>query len=548
LGIYLLGRKFCFPRWKALLATTASGLIPGLTMIHLESFFSQALAIPFFIIWPHILSEWLKSPTFRNHLKAALLLAGATAIYTEFLLIFLLIAFVFLGYHFYFCKKSMSRFSILFVIFLGFLMNIGFSTGIIKILNRLTQVSVNLIAIYPWADSFEGIQRLWMGDFPHIYSPSLKLLCIMISLLLLAISLKGFIQQVFTNRSGFSFAVLVIVLLPLGIFLGGAPYRYQFYKMLLSVSPLFPLGIFLGIPLTVQKLSFTSHLKNLSGKLIICVLISLTLSSTVDMVWRSAMGKTPDEIGRGGAFKLIDSSSIDLQEFLTNLKRKTILILWRDNFFEGNYINGWLAYFARHNTVWVGNHFMGGSTNLDFYPMTNRMPPIPPGETYLVTAPLFSRSVLGSDVQLHWLRGSYTVWKISGSSWVSITNMINPNGLEWIGDADFFWLGTSDTLIEVLSGCSGILTLTAKTLPGPSLPNSESRHILITADGGYRQQKLLQSDENLLVSLPIRAGQSQIKIRSLDQPSVHRLPNGDPRPLLLQVRHLKISDFIPNGN
>jgi hypothetical protein len=549
LAIYLLGRELEMPKWKALLTSICAGFMPAITMIHLESFFAQALAIPYFLLWPYIIISWIRSPNLRNYLQASFLLAAATSIYPEFYIFYILVSGSILGFHLY---MSSSRYifhflSLFLLLILALLWNIGFFLGIITILKRVTLENIGLLSIYPWARSFEGVLRLWSGELSNRISPWGAYFITMISCFFLFISYKGLVQVFLQNKNIFAFAVLIIVLIPVCIFLGGIPYSYQFYKTFLSVSPLFPLGIFLGNFPKSNYFMDNFRISFFLGKWALILLLSLPTLASVDMVWRSATGKTQSEMGRGGAFKLVDPSTLAIESLLSNLRDKTILILWKDDFWDGNYLNAWLSYFTRHNYVWIGNPSIGG-INLDNFPGVNQLPKNLAPETYLVTSPMYSRSVSGSDVQLLCSEGPYAFWKIAGPDWVSFSNINNPNGLEWILKDDFFWIGNSDTIFEVVAGRPGLLTLTAQVLPGPSSPDLKTRHILITTDGGHRQNKSIYFNSDLFLSIPIQAGQTRVNIRCLDQPTIHRLPNGDTRILLLQVRHLKISDFEQETN
>jgi hypothetical protein len=69
-----------------------------------------------------------------------------------------------------------------------------------------------------------------------------------------------------------------------------------------------------------------------------------------------------EEIGRGGAHKLLSPSTRRIQDELSAICGEDIYIIYKDNFFNGNYINGWLAYFARKNRVWVANARIGDAT------------------------------------------------------------------------------------------------------------------------------------------------------------------------------------------
>src|SRR5262245_13715077 len=75
LVIFLFGRRLGLPRWQALAAGMAAGLLPGLTGLHLECFLSHALAVPFLLLAPVALYEFNKHGDGRTLVRTALLIA-----------------------------------------------------------------------------------------------------------------------------------------------------------------------------------------------------------------------------------------------------------------------------------------------------------------------------------------------------------------------------------------------------------------------------------------------------------------------------------------
>lgn len=60
LAVYQLAQKLSKPGRPFLLAAGVAGILPAIAMVHLESFLSQALAIPLLLLWPYIISEVVK--------------------------------------------------------------------------------------------------------------------------------------------------------------------------------------------------------------------------------------------------------------------------------------------------------------------------------------------------------------------------------------------------------------------------------------------------------------------------------------------------------
>ena len=162
---------------------------------------------------------------------------------------------------------------------------------------------------------------------------------------------------------------------------------------------------------------------------------------------------------------------------------------------------------------------------------------------YLLTSDLFSNALAGSSIQSIWEKSPYHFFKISGSHWVVVTDVQNPNGLERDGKEHFFWLGNKDAVLELLSAHPGIITFQAQTFPGPSLLERKERVLSIRTSLGFQAQLHLDNQKEITISIPVSGGLNQIMMRDLDVPSLTRLPHGDTRTLLLQIRSWRITDF-----
>lgn len=253
--------------------------------------------------------------------------------------------------------------------------------------------------------------------------------------------------------------------------------------------------------------------------------------------------KTLEEIGRGGAHQLHSPSFIKIQEILSKEKQRDFCIAWKDDFFNGNYLNAWLSYLARYNRVWVTNPQLS-DVNLKDLPSGERQ--IFKGQTQdflLLTSNLLHPFVCGKSVRHAWSYAPYHLWQISGQDWIFLADIENPNGLERDGGEEFFWVGKGDTVLRFIAGREGIAVFQAQFYPGPSLPEKPSRLVSISTDAGYEGKMQIDGPGAHSFAVPVKAGQSLLKIHSLDRASLSRLPTGDPRPLLLQIRNLRMLQF-----
>ncbi len=461
LAVYWLGRRLSLSRWSILPAAVASGILPGIAMVHLESFFSQALAIPLLLVWPVFLSEAIDRLSGRWLLASSLILAAVTSIYTEFYVILLGTGTLVMGISaLRRPKEALFKIGLWAVlIWTALLMNPGFVRAIGNVLKRISAPGV-LSGIYPWAFSIEGLTRLWIGDlgaglagyWPQIFG------VISVGLLITAYIGIGF--TLVKRKDGLTLGIAALVMLPVIVRFKGSQYSYQFYKLLLSISPLMPLGVAvflkrLGKPHRTYE-SFLSFVRPTA----VFILIALSCVSTGDMALRSGLGHTMEEIGRGGAHKLLTPSTRAVQDVLSSMHDKDLYILYNDGFHGGGFINAWLTYFARHNRVWVANPLIS-DISLDQMPGVKRSPFKPIDDPFLLT----TTHVESFKDYLVWSSRPYYLYEFPLREWIALSEFINPRldaFLEGFGPYDFMGLsfdisgdGNRDTVIRQRLHASG---------------------------------------------------------------------------------------------
>ena len=117
-----------------------------------------------------------------------------------------------------------------------------------------------------------------------------------------------------------------------------------------------------------------------------------------------------------------------------------------------------------------------------------------------------------------------------------IESVDNPNEAEAWGQ----WLGTKPIRVTLLAHRGLPLALTFRAAPGPSLPDTSRRVLVLAVDS--RPIVEIVIDRPTLVTLPfVTAGGREVLLLSTpDRPTVKRLPNGDRRPLLVRIEDLRI--------
>jgi hypothetical protein len=138
-----------------------------------------------------------------------------------------------------------------------------------------------------------------------------------------------------------------------------------------------------------------------------------------------------------------------------------------------------------------------------------------------------------SQWQLAWSGGPFRLWKPRDKNWALVSEIINVNGL----DVGCFCMGNGDTKVQILASAPCTAHLQATFIPGPSIPDSAQRRLLVITEGCTPSEFCLDPGV-YTISVPVRSGVTTVVLRTVDPPALPRLANGDPRPLILVVKGL----------
>jgi multidrug resistance efflux pump len=134
------------------------------------------------------------------------------------------------------------------------------------------------------------------------------------------------------------------------------------------------------------------------------------------------------------------------------------------------------------------------------------------------------------------------VFQPSKTAGSSSPKIVNPFGLEKMGDQTCFWMGgKEETEIWITSPRNGKVVIMGYFAAGPSLPGNPRRRLLLSSPNCHERQLLLPKDGWCRITVPVSTGSNCITLRALDEPTLTQLSNGDTRPLLIRVRGLAVS-------
>jgi hypothetical protein len=169
-------------------------------------------------------------------------------------------------------------------------------------------------------------------------------------------------------------------------------------------------------------------------------------------------------------------------------------------------------------------------------------PPVPGGLGWSMDGPL-PETVLLPSRNLPALTTRFRTPEFALADFESvplIEHVDSPNGLEDWGT----WLGTKPIRVSLLARSGLRVTLSFEAAPGPSLPES-ARRTLVLGDGS-RVIGRIEMEGPMSVAFPFvtRVGRNVVTLSTPDAPSVKVLPNGDTRPVLVSIRDLRLGPAV----
>jgi hypothetical protein len=532
LAVFALGRRLGLRPGYALGTGVVAGLLPAVTVIHLESFLSQALALPLLVFWFVLVDELAEEPCGRRLAAPALVLTAALGIYTELWPVLLGSALLILGL----AVRGLSRSGRLLACFgvlaaAPFLLNLGFIPTLWKIMRRLD--APLFPEIYPFAFQLEGLGRLWLGDLaaapPGLRQGMARLVALVVTFLgyyglvrlgVTRLTGRGGGPEPGENRSaGVALALLAVALLPALVLARDDQHPYQFYKLLLTVTPLLLLGLATLAP-PVWAVARSGWRTALPGLLVLGPLLGMALAGTSDMVLKS---RWLQPLPRSLSHILLASDMRDLADHLEHLHGEPLLIASTEPTLDGphnSWRSAWLTYFARHNPVWVTD------------PEVNVIDPArAPGAEKTVSATGFPERLLilanrrngflaapPAGATLAWSNGSYQMWRTSSRDWAVPVNLVNPDGWGEEHGQPFFWLGPDRATLFVVAGRPGAVTLQARFRPGPDLAGTALPVLCVESGHGRRRELVIRAGSGA-VTVDVAEGVNRIALAAPEEPA-----------------------------
>jgi hypothetical protein len=539
LAVHELAHRLGFGPRQSLATAAAATLLPAVASLHLESFLSHALGLPFLLLFPLALDDLGERPALGRALCAALLLAGTVAIYTEFTPFLILALLVSLGSALAVRPGRWRRIGWHLAVAGGAaLLNPGYLSLMGNVVRRCGAPEA-CGQTYPWALAIEGWSRVWLGDLAEVQSRGGVSIVRFFTVGMTCLAYFGLWRAWCSARrraarEGASEAWRTLAITTTIAAIAAAPvfvlalddrHPYQVYKLLMSAAPLFALGL---AQLPVEP---AHRWRRLIALLPLTLMLLAGGAGTLRMVLHTSSQQPRP---RSYSALMHSPDMRRLQDLLSRDPTSGVVIAHRHA-----YIATWASYFAREKRIRLCQPGCFG-TILD--EVLRREGGSDLGRcaapAIIVTEPQQKLAPRPEgDLFSLWSGTLVQVWRADSPRWAVPLAVSNPNGLEVLDGAPFFWMGGGPTRIELLTGAPGIVTLSAHFLPGPRLPGRKEWHLLLRSSARHEQQSTIGGGTDA-VSIPVPAGRTTLILEALDEPLP--LTPGQPecRPMVVGVQGL----------
>jgi hypothetical protein len=431
-AIALYARRLELPPGLGVVGTLFGALLPGATLCYMESFLSQAFVTPLLLSLPLFVFDFLERPSWRTWLGCSLLFAACTSIYTELLPLFLFVLVLNGLAHAMLHRRSIGILAVGLTIPLsGVLFNPFYGKSVLGILRRIDS-GVGLEQLYPWAYSPQGLLHLWFGEFGESLSPPLQTTLRILAVLSTLAGILGWWRLWRRKRNVAALSPLFFLAFLLLVRAVDDKHPYQYFKVLISISPLLAFGFVGALWPRLSPVSGASdpRVPDSPDKLVLRVAgggMILGVGGGIALGLAHMMATTCDPRcpvahyynlaqQRSRAAFFLDPATRALERQLNAVKHHNVLIVTSSNEDYGGFGKGffsaWLTYFARHNNVWVTNPYYL-THELGQHPVcapSTDLHHLPPDLYVLTRGDAMPPAGFQRKLRLLWEQGPYRLW------------------------------------------------------------------------------------------------------------------------------------------
>lgn len=329
ISMFLLIKLFFKSFFKSILIAVNIGISSSFAMIHIETFLSHALALPYVITYIYLIETFKKNISKYNLFCVGIIFSTLFFLYPELIPILLLISVPYL--FMYFKKQNFTSIIVLiFTVLFFFIINKSVVLNII--LNRVgTKLSV-LDPIYGFSGTIFMLNRILFG---HI---DIWNLLTVFSIFFVFFSIIN-IFYIIKNKESDKYGVLATLIFLVLLFPLSFSYKYHYFKLFLTISPIIILSFYIFLDRLAKKNIFF----NILFFFILLFCLFYTAKGTRNIIRFTYLPGQRSQIG--GLYIYEDSQ---LFNYLEKTSGKTFLINGRNSM-----ETAWLSYHARNNKIKV---------------------------------------------------------------------------------------------------------------------------------------------------------------------------------------------------
>lgn len=121
---------------------------------------------------------------------------------------------------------------------------------------------------------------------------------------------------------------------------------------------------------------------------------------------------------------------------------------------------------------------------------------------------------------------------------LAVLNIDNPNDVEVLDGQQFFWLGDSQTILDIYSAYNQNVRIMFEAKMGYSYSEQTRRHLRI--DSKDWNLVIVVQPGFVEIEVPVLKGENQVFFDVIEKPNIPVLPNGDKRSLMLGILNMRI--------
>jgi hypothetical protein len=528
-SVWLLSDFVIKDKWFRYGAAVSAACVPGFALIHLQNFLSQALADPFFLISPLIIYYALKEKDWRFVAIGIFILAAIHSIYTEFTLLVIVLEICGGVWYILRTKEVVSSVLIIASITLGgILINVGYIGRSIAVMSQASQPNF-LISLFPYSEKVQGLGNLWFGFTGQVLnSPALFFVITFCAVLLTIAAYVGIIGAVRKQKDVICVLLFVIILFPVVILSQSEPYPYQFYKMLMSASPVLVLGVwtllsdFWDAPFDDSNHSMKDYIHpivNLGPKIALAGLLISSILITGYLASCSING------GYRSEGYLVNSNDMKVTySTLENTKNQDYIVS-----IDQPHELAWVAYHGRNDQIFFMTKKFGDFSLSNISPETfsfNNASQFPQNATKLTIGVEYPQ-ISPNETSNH------LIAVIDNPQDSDTTNEIGYNWLASTMHLYLYWQGEKNQNI----------TLSYLSNPGPGDPSSKRSVNISTISGKIQPSRLVETTGETAVSVPLalQPGLNVIEFSAIYPENSSAILSQDAREFLVNISQMKIT-------